>query len=90
MDVSTAALTEREQQILDFEQTRWNFAGAKEEAIRESFDMTATRYYQVLAALILRDEALAYAPTTVKRLRRLRAARAAAQGRQVLPSAARG
>ena len=35
----------------------------------------ATRYYQVLNALIDRESALAYDPLLVKRLRRLRTAR---------------
>jgi len=43
--------------------------------VRELFDMTATRYYQVLNALIDTPEALAADPTLVKRLRRLRATR---------------
>jgi len=68
-------LTEREQSILGFERQWWKYAGAKEQAIRELFDMSATRYYQVLNALIDRPEALAYDPMLVKRLRRLRASR---------------
>src|SRR6476659_7533346 len=53
----------------------WKYAGAKEQAIRELFDMSATRYYQVLNALLDRPEALAADPMLVKRLRRLRTAR---------------
>ena len=68
-------LTEREQAILGFERQWWKYAGANEQAIRELFDMSATRYYQVLNALIDRPEALAADPMLVKRLRRLRAAR---------------
>ena len=68
-------LTEREQEILAFERQWWKYAGAKEQAIRELFDMSATRYYQVLNSLIDRPEALAADPMLVKRLRRLRAAR---------------
>lgn len=68
-------LTEREQEILAFERQWWKYAGAKEQAIRELFDMSATRYYQVLNALLDRPEALAFDPMLVKRLRRLRAAR---------------
>jgi hypothetical protein len=68
-------LSERDQSILAFERQWWRFAGAKEQAIRESFDMSATRYYQVLNALIDREAALAYDPLLVKRLRRLRTAR---------------
>lgn len=65
-------LSELERDVLMFERQWWKYAGAKETAIRESFDMSATRYYQVLNALIDRADAIAYAPMTVKRLRRLR------------------
>ncbi|EUA68748.1 hypothetical protein I553_1936 [Mycobacterium xenopi 4042] len=58
-----------------FERQWWKYAGAKEEAIKELFSMSATRYYQVLNALIDRPEALAADPMLVKRLRRLRASR---------------
>jgi hypothetical protein len=68
-------LTERDQQILGFERLWWKYAGAKEQAIREKFAMSATRYYQVLNALIDRPEALAFDPLLIKRLRRLRSAR---------------
>lgn len=68
-------LSERDQEILAFERQWWKYAGAKEQAIRELFDMSATRYYQVLNALIDRPEALAVDPMLVKRLRRLRSAR---------------
>ena len=71
----SSALTEREQEILAFERQWWKYAGAKEQAIRELFDMSATRYYQVLNSLLDRPEALAFDPMLVKRLRRLRAAR---------------
>jgi hypothetical protein len=70
-----AALSERDRQVLAFERQWWKYAGAKEQAIRELFDMSATRYYQVLNALIDRPEALVFDPMLVKRLRRLRAAR---------------
>ncbi len=68
-------LDRREREILAFEGQWWKYAGAKEQAIRELFDMSATRYYQVLNALIDKPEALAQDPLLVKRLRRLRAAR---------------
>src|SRR5262245_11294872 len=70
-----AGLSERDQRILSFERQWWKYAGAKEQAVRELFDMSATRYYQVLNALIDRPEALTADPMLVKRLRRLRAAR---------------
>ena len=68
-------LSRRELDILSFERQWWKYAGAKEEAIKDLFDMSATRYYQVLNAVIDRPEALAHDPMLVKRLRRVRAAR---------------
>lgn len=68
-------LTEREREILAFERQWWKYAGAKEQAIRELFDMSGTRYYQVLNALIDNPAALVHDPMLVKRLRRLRATR---------------
>jgi hypothetical protein len=68
-------LTRREHDILAFERQWWKFAGSKEEAVRELFSMSATRYYQVLNTLVDRPEALAADPMLVKRLRRLRASR---------------
>jgi hypothetical protein len=68
-------LARRDREILAFERQWWKYAGAKEQAIRELFDMSATRYYQVLNNLIDTPEALAADPMLVKRLRRLRASR---------------
>jgi uncharacterized protein DUF3263 len=65
----------REREILAFESQWWKYAGAKEQAIRELFDMSATRYYQVLNALIDKPAAMAADPMLVKRLRRLRSSR---------------
>jgi hypothetical protein len=69
------SLTERELRILDFERQWWRQAGSKEQAIRDRFDLSATRYYQLLNALIDNPEAMAHDPVLVKRLRRLRASR---------------
>ena len=68
-------LLRRDREILAFERQWWKYAGAKEQAIRELFDMSSTRYYQVLNSLIDNPAALAADPMLVKRLRRLRAAR---------------
>jgi hypothetical protein len=70
-----ATLSERDAEILAFERQWWKYAGAKETAIRELFDMSATRYYQVLNALIDDPAALAAEPMLVKRLRRMRSTR---------------
>ena len=69
------SLSDRDREILALERLWWQYAGAKEQAIRDKFDMSATRYYQVLNALIDRPEALEADPLLVRRLRRLRAAR---------------
>jgi hypothetical protein len=74
-DVAEVGLSERDQELLSFERQWWKYAGAKEQAIRELFDMSATRYYQVLNVLIDTPEALAFDPMLVKRLRRMRASR---------------
>jgi len=70
-----SALDERSRAILDFERGWWRFAGAKEQAIREQFDLSSTRYNQLLNTLIDEDAALDYDPMLVRRLRRLRATR---------------
>ena len=72
---AASALDDRDRAILDFERQWWKYAGAKEQAIRDLFDMSATRYYQVLNSLVDRPDALAHDPMLVKRLRRLRASR---------------
>ncbi|NLE71711.1 MAG: DUF3263 domain-containing protein [Actinomycetales bacterium] len=74
-EAPAAGLSERDQQVLAFERQWWKYAGAKEQAIRELFGMSATRYYQVLNALIDSPAALAHDPMLVKRLRRMRASR---------------
>ena len=77
--VPTPGLTELESRILDFERHWWRYAGAKESAIKELFDMTPPAYYQLLNNLIDRPEALVSQPMLVKRLRRLREARTEAR-----------
>jgi hypothetical protein len=81
-----AGLTRREHEMLAFERQWWRYAGAKEEAIREQFGMPATRYYQVLNALVDRPEALAADPLLIRRLRRMRAARQRQRPGRVLGS----
>jgi len=76
MSVTThPPLSERDAQILTFEREWWKHAGNKEEAIREHFDLSPTRYYQLLNRIIDDEVALAHDPMLVKRLRRLRAQR---------------
>lgn len=68
-------LSRRDRDILAFERKWWQFAGAKEQAIKEMFDLSPTRYYQVLNGIIDNPAALAEDPLLVRRLRRLRSSR---------------
>ncbi|CAB4651537.1 unannotated protein [freshwater metagenome] len=77
--LSDHSLSDLEFRILEFERSWWRFAGAKESAIKELFDLSAPRYYQILNDLIDRQDALEASPMLVKRLRRLREARTSAR-----------
>jgi hypothetical protein len=66
------ALTDRDRAILDFERSWWTTAGPKDTAIRERFELSGTRYYQLLAELIDDPEALEHDPLLIRRLRRVR------------------
>ncbi|MBK8459064.1 MAG: DUF3263 domain-containing protein [Micropruina sp.] len=68
-------LSERDAAILDFEKLWWSLPGTKETEIRERFDLSAPRYYQLLNQLIDSPQALIHDPLLVKRLRRQRAMR---------------
>jgi hypothetical protein len=70
-----ATLDERGQQILEFEKRWWRQAGAKEQAIKDTFGLSSTRYYQLLNQLLDDPKALAHDAMVVQRLRRLRASR---------------
>ena len=69
------ALDEQARKILDFERQWWRQAGAKEQAIRDTFGVSTTRYYQLLNALLDDQRALEHDPVVVQRLRRLRTSR---------------
>ncbi|WP_306322938.1 MULTISPECIES: DUF3263 domain-containing protein [unclassified Streptomyces] len=72
-----SSLGDRERAVLTFEGRGWASPGAKERAIREELDLAPVRYYQLLNALLDDPRALQFAPVTVNRLRRVRAARRA-------------
>jgi hypothetical protein len=65
-------LTQRDRAILDFEGSWWVESGPKEQLIRDRFELSATRYYQLLNELLETAEAYEYSPLVVRRLRRLR------------------
>ena len=66
------ALTERDRAILDFERSWWTEPGPKDTAITERFELSATRYYQILNELLEMPEALEHDPLLVRRLQRMR------------------
>jgi len=65
-------LTDRDRAILDFESSWWADAGPKEQLIQERFELSGTRYYQILNELLEMPEAYEHNPLVVRRLRRLR------------------
>jgi hypothetical protein len=73
------SLDQRTKDLLDFERDWSAHAGAKGDAIRERFGFSPARYYELLARAVERDDALAYDPLTVRRLRRRRAQRVVGQ-----------
>jgi len=75
METVSTVLGEREREILAFERTWWKEGGSKERAVRDRFDMSATRYYQILNELIDSPAAMDEDPMLVRRLRRQRASR---------------
>ena len=81
MSIPEQRLSDRDQQILAFEARWWKHAGSKEQAIRDTFGLSSTRYYQLLNALLDNPDALAEDPVLIGRLRRLRSARARTRGR---------
>jgi len=81
VDTGAETLSEHQRAILEFERQWWRQPGAKEQAIRDNFEISPTRYYQTLNALLDLPEALTYDPSLVNRLQRLRAS--AARGRRL-------
>jgi hypothetical protein len=71
----SGGLSPRDEQLLAFERQWWRYPGAKESAIKEMFDLTPARYYQLLNDLLDRPSAMQFDPMLVKRLRRMRESR---------------
>ncbi|WP_291278250.1 DUF3263 domain-containing protein [Galactobacter sp.] len=61
--------------MLQLEGRPFKYAGAKQEAIRSTLHMSSAEYHQRLNSVIDSEEALAYAPMVVRRLRRARSGR---------------
>jgi len=73
-EIAIQSLSDLEMRILDFEATPWQ-RGTKADGIAELFDLSASRYYELLNGILDKDSAVHYSPLLVKRLRRLREAR---------------
>lgn len=65
--------------VLEFEDAWAGRTGAKASAIRAEFDVAPARYYQLLSAILDSPAALRHDPLLVRRLQRVRDARAAAR-----------
>lgn len=78
-DAAPAGLSQRDRAVLDLEKTAWRSRAAKDRAIRDRFDISPTRYYQVLNALLDDPAALAAEAELINRLRRERETRRAAR-----------
>lgn len=85
-----SGLSERDEQILAFERQWWRHVGAKEEAIRSQFGLSAARYYQLLNAVIDAPAAVRHDPMLVGRLQRARDARTKARAARAFRTSDRG
>ncbi|GBE26049.1 hypothetical protein BMS3Bbin02_02342 [bacterium BMS3Bbin02] len=65
-------LSERDRQVLDFEERLWQLDATKQSGIRIQLGMSVTRYSQILRRLVDDPEALRYAPMVTRRLRKRR------------------
>jgi hypothetical protein len=74
-----AELSPAQTRILEFESEWTARTGSKEAAIRSEFGLSSARYYQMLSALIDSPVALRSDPLLVRRLQRVRDARARAR-----------
>lgn len=73
------SLTDSDKALLDFAGRWYRFPGAQEQAMRDELGLSATTYWRKVSTLLDRPDAAAYAPVTVKRLRRLREQRLSAR-----------
>lgn len=73
-------LTDQQVAVLAFERAWWRRPGSKEQAIHEEFELSGTRYHQLLNALLDDPAALEHDPLLVHRLRRVRGQRLTRRG----------
>ena len=65
-------LTERDREILEFERSWWTVDVPKDQQIQEKFQLSATRYHQILVELLDMPAAAIYDPLVIRRLQRQR------------------
>ena len=65
-------LSQRDRAILDFEQSWWESATPRDQAVREQFQLTESEYAEGLNQLVASEAALLAEPLLIRRLRRLR------------------
>jgi Protein of unknown function (DUF3263) len=70
--VGPMALRERDLVVLDIERGWWLDGRSKGEIVKARLHMSLSRYNQLLGQLLANDEAEAYDPLVVRRLRRAR------------------
>lgn len=75
-------MTDAERQMREFAGHRWQYAGNQETAVRAEFGVSLTRYWQVVNRVLDDPDALRFDPQLVRRLRRIRSARATARSRE--------
>lgn len=78
-DAPDAGLDALSLRLLAFEDAWSGRTGAKASAIRAEFGVAPARYYQLLSAILDSPAALRHDPLLVRRLQRMRDARAAAR-----------
>jgi hypothetical protein len=83
-------LSDRDRRILEFERQWLSHAGAKEEAIRAEFALSAARYYQLLNAVIDLPGAVRADPMLIKRLQRARDERSQMRAARAFRNPGRG
>ena len=65
-------LTERDREILEFERSWWTVDVPKDQQIQEKFQLSITRYHQILIELLDMPAAAIYDPLVIRRLQRQR------------------
>jgi len=72
VEVGATGLSGREQAVLEVERSWWLHHPSKQHCIRAHLKMSPSTYYRVLHELVDLDEAFAFDPLVVTRLRRAR------------------